>query len=98
VNFLKKAPSQTFRSLRRSPFVKREFMKSKETPSNKWAESISFPHKKGGSTQSPQRLTLLCAKSAIGTESQQNSQPRIPAHDCPVLHVFAGTWQSRANL
>jgi hypothetical protein len=26
------------------------------------------------------------------------SQPMIPAHDCHGLHVFAGTWQSPADL
>jgi hypothetical protein len=66
--------------------------------SGSWAETISFPHKKSGAAQSPRRLKLMCAKSAIGTESPQETQPMTPAHDCSVLHVFAGTWQSPANL
>jgi hypothetical protein len=28
----------------------------------------------------------------------EETQPMIPAHDCSALHVFAGTWQSPANL
>ena len=34
----------------------------------------------------------------VGGKTKSKTQPMIPAHDCSGLHVFAGTWQSPANL
>ena len=31
-------------------------------------------------------------------EIPKDTQPMIPAHDCSALRVFAGIWQSPANL
>ena len=36
---------------------------------------------------------ILCAQG-----QRSSSQPMILAQDCKGLHVFAGTWQSPANL
>jgi len=47
--------------------------------------------------------TVICVRqkspaNGIGPRDWALTQPMIPAHDCTGLHVFAGTWQSPANL
>ncbi len=61
-----------------------------------------FSTQRGGRCASIATTVIWVCRKCLRPESAQETlaltQPMIPAHDCSGLYVFAGTWQSPANL